>query len=463
MPAALPEAVESRSGEPVMLILVGSAVILAVTAATAFFVVQEFAYVAVDRSRLRRLADDGDAAAAAALRVTGRLSFVLSGAQLGITVTALFVGFLAEPYLGIGLREIIGLTGLPTGVTTVLAMTATLIVANLVQMVLGELAPKNLAIARTVTLARWMARPTLGYLTVASPLIRLFDAVANRLLRLLGIEPVEELPHGASADDLHRIIDDARDTGQIEPGLSALLDRSLDFRGLTAGQVMTPRVDVETVPSTAAVSGVVTKLTTGRSRFPVTGDGIDDIVGVMGIAELLTVPRADRDRVDVGTVAATPLLIPESLPLPDVLERLRTEHRQLACVVDEYGGLAGVVSFEDVAEELVGDIRDEADRPQSRPVRRGADWLLPARWRVDEIAAATGVELPASEEYETLGGLVMTVLGRVPEVGDTVEVDAVPGHQEDPVRVRLEVMSVRRRVPGIVAVRPVIDGTGVAA
>lgn len=447
-----------------MLILAGLAIILAVTAATAFFVAQEFAYVAVDRSRLRGLADDGDSAATAALKVTGQLSFMLSGAQLGITVTALFVGFFAQPYLGTGLTEVLGLTGLPAAVSTVLAMAVTLILANVVQMVLGELAPKNLAIAKTVALARWLARPTLAYLTVAKPVIRMFDTVSNRLLRAVGIEPVEELPHGASTDDLYHIIDDARDNGDLDAELSAMLDRGLDFRELTAGQVMTPRVDIEAVPATAPASTVVDRLTTGRSRFPVIGDGIDDVIGVVGIAEVLTVPRERRASVLVGDIALPPLLIPESLPLPDVLERLRTEHRQQACVVDEYGGLAGLVSFEDVAEELVGDIRDEDDHPEARPVRRtDGGWLLPARWRVDEIADATGIEFHGSDDYETLGGLVMDALGRVPDPGDTVEVPAIAWPEAETEtetgsapRVQLEVLTVDRHVPQTVAVSPAV-------
>ncbi|CAM3378227.1 hemolysin family protein [Stackebrandtia soli] len=444
-----------------MLILLGLVIILAVTAATAFFVAQEFAYVAVDRSRLEQLAEAGDKPAARALKVTARLSFMLSGAQLGITVTALFVGFFADPYLGEGLSELFG-ASMPAGVAGVLAGVLTLVFANVVQMVLGELAPKNLAIAKTVELARWLSRPTLIYVAIAGPIIRFFDSVSNRLLRSIGIEPVEELPHGASTDDLHHIIDESRDSGHLDDELSQMLDRGLDFRELTAGQAMTPRVDVETVDATETVAQLVEKLATGRSRFPVIEDEIDNVIGVVGLAEVLTVPRTERDASRVSQIAAPPLLIPESLPLPDVLERLRSEHRQQAIVLDEYGGFAGVISFEDLAEELVGDIRDEDDLVEVRAVRQpDGSWLVPGRLRVDEVADATGLQLPEDDDYETLGGLVMDALGRVPNSGDTVDVEPVSrtenGHVDDDepaahLSARLTVMSVSRHVPQTVVV-----------
>jgi CBS domain containing-hemolysin-like protein len=223
-----------------MLILAGLALILVLTVATGYFVAQEFAYVAVDRGRLRALADDGDAAARRALTVTSRLSFMLSGAQLGITVTALLAGYVAEPYLGRGLADLLGLAGLSEAVSLSIAVAAALLIATVIQMVLGELAPKNLAIARAEALARALARSTLMYLAVAGPLIRLFDATSNRLLRRVGIEPVEELPQGATVQDLDRIIASSREQGLLDADTSRLLDHGLDFRARTAGEVMVP-------------------------------------------------------------------------------------------------------------------------------------------------------------------------------------------------------------------------------
>jgi CBS domain containing-hemolysin-like protein len=431
-----------------VLIAVGLLLILLLTALTGYFVAQEFGYVAVDRGRLRRLADQGDPAAARALKVTSRLSFMLSGAQLGITVTVLLVGYVAEPFVGAGLADLLGTAGVPDSVSLPVSVALVLIISTVVQMVLGELAPKNLAIARPEALARALSRSTLLYLTAFGPLIRLFDMAAARLLRRVGVEPIEELPSGATAEDLELIIADAQAEGHLDAQISGLLDRGLDFRRLTAGEVMVPRVDVHTIHAGEPVRRVVDLLETGHSRFPVRdGEGVDDVSGVVSIADVLEVPPAERSTTPVQAVAVPPLLVPATLPLPAVLDRLRAGHRQMACVVDEYGGFAGVITLEDIAEELVGPIRDEDDHPEPAPARQAdGSWLVPARWRIDEVADATGIALPAAPEYDTLSGLVMRELGRVPEVGDRMELGAVVLSVQSVERhvaeeVRLEVVS----------------------
>ncbi|ONI81409.1 hypothetical protein ALI144C_18895 [Actinosynnema sp. ALI-1.44] len=440
-----------------MSILYGLLTILALTAATGYFVAQEFAYLAVDRGRLRAKADEGDTTAARAYRVTERLSFMLSGAQFGITVTALLAGYVAEPLLGSGLAELIGLAGVPAAVSLSISVAVALLIATIVQMVFGELFPKNLAIAKPEALAKALSRSTLVYLKVAGPVIRFFDATANRLLRAVSIEPVEELPQGATADDLQRIIDDSEAGGHLDPELSLLLDRGLDFRGLTAGQAMTPRVDVHTLNATDPVSAVVERLDTGRSRFPVLGDGVDDLKGVVGLAEVLTVPIDRRTSTPAATVVSPPVLVPESLPLPAVLERLRTERRQLACVLDEFGGFAGVITLEDLAEELVGDILDEDDLAETTPERQTEGvWVVPARLRIDELADQTGIQLPEDDAYETVSGLILQRLGRIPRAGDQVTVELAQESIEDdpppPLTARLDVLDVSRHVPQTVRV-----------
>ncbi|GAA3870211.1 hemolysin family protein [Saccharothrix violaceirubra] len=421
-----------------MLILSGLLAILALTAATGYFVAQEFAYMAVDRGRLHHLAENGDKAAARAYRVTQRLSFMLSGAQFGITVTALLVGYVAEPLLGTGLADLLGL---PPAVAVPLSMAVALVVATVVQMVLGELFPKNLAIAEPEALAKALAPSTVVYLRIAGPVIRLFDAAANRLLRAVGIEPVEELPQGATPEDLKRIIGDAGAEGHLDPELSRLLDRGLGFRELVAEQAMTPRVSVRVVRAEEPVSRVVDLLDTGYSRFPVIGDGTDDLRGIVGLAEVLTVPPRERTTTPVGAVAVPALVVPATLALPGVLERLRSERRQTACVVDEFGGFAGVVTLEDLAEELVGEIHDEDD-VVAESIEEIVDgvWRVPGRMRLDEIADATGVELPLHDAYDTVSGLLLHRLGRVAEPDDRVEVDGVS----------LRVAEVTRNVPGVV-------------
>jgi CBS domain containing-hemolysin-like protein len=440
-----------------MLILIGLGLILALTVATGYFVAQEFAYVAVDRSRLRGLAADGDAAAARALRVTSRLSFVLSGAQIGITVTALLAGYVAQPYLGQGLADLPGLAGLPVGVSLSISVVAALLIATVIQMVLGELAPKNLAIARAEAIALRLSRSTLMYLTVAGPLIQLFDATSSRLLRLVGIEPVEEIPQGATAQDLDRIIATSYEQGLLDEDTTRLLDRGLDFRSRIAGEVMLPRVDVVTVHEDDPAVRVVELLDTGHSRFPVIGASVDEVVGVIAIGDVVELEPTDRHHVTAGSLASPPVVVPFTLALPFVLEQLRTSHRQLAIVVDEFGGFAGIVSLEDIAEELVGEIRDEDDLPEADALQNpDGSWLLPGRWRLDQVEGVTGVSMPDDDGYDTLSGLVMARLGRIPVTGDELVVDLPPrfdydGRPVPPEQVRLRVETVLRRVPGVVA------------
>ncbi|BCJ76470.1 membrane protein [Catellatospora sp. IY07-71] len=434
-----------------MLIVTGLALIVALTAATAYFVAQEFAYVAADRGILRKEADGGDPAAQRALEVTGRLSFMLSGAQLGITVTALLAGYVAEPYLGAGLAPLLQAVGLPESASLSVSVLLALLVATVVQMVLGELAPKNLAITRPEALARWLSRSTLIYLTVAGPVIRVFDAAANRLLRTVGIEPIEELPQGATREDLEQIVAEARDAGHLDADTAALLDSGLDFRLLTAGEAMVPRVDVVVMSAADPASRLVELLGTGHSRFPVIGAGLDDVLGVVSIAEVLAVPAHARAVTPVASIAVAPVVVPAAVTLPTVLERLRAEHRQLAIVADEYGGFAGVISLEDVAEELVGPIRDEDDLPEARPhAQPDGSWLVPGRWRIDQIADATGIELPGDDVYDTVSGLILHRLGRVTTRGDVVDVDTA----EPEGGARLTVLEVHRHVPVSVRVEP---------
>ncbi|MEU4288537.1 hemolysin family protein [Kribbella sp. NPDC026596] len=439
-----------------MLIVAGLALILVLTVATGYFVSQEFAYVAVDRSRLQTLADGGDAAAVRALKVTSRLSFVLSGAQVGITITALLAGYFAEPYLGAGLEDLFGSAGMPEAVSRSVSVILALLLATIIQMVLGELAPKNLAIAKAEAIALRLARSTLLYLTVAGPLIRVFDSASNRILRRVGIEPIEELPQGATAQELDRIIATSYEQGLLDQDTMRLLDRGLDFRARTAGEAMVPRVDVVTVHRDEPLTRVVDLLDTGHSRFPVIAESVDEVIGVVAIGDVVELEPADREHIAAGSLATQPVVVPFTLPLPGVLERLRTARRQVAIVVDEYGGFAGIVSLEDIAEELVGEIRDEDDLPETGLVQGGdGSWVVPARWRLDEVEEATGVALPENDDYETVSGLVMARLGRIPVVGDDLVVELVQriDHDGRPIPaefVRLTVQTIERRVPGLV-------------
>ena len=354
-----------------------------------------------------------------------RLSFMLSGAQLGITVTTLIVGFIAEPTIGAAIRPLLILVGVPESAVGGVSLTLGLLIATAAGMVLGELAPKNHAIAEPDRFATALARSTYLYTKIMSPIIRFFDSASNRLLKLFGIEPVEELSHAVSAEELEYIIGESRRGGSLDPKTASLLSRALDFRSLRAVDAMVPRVHVASIHADATGTALRDlAVETGHSRFPVTGSGLDDVVGVVQAQDLLRVPPTSRNTTLIRTFLKPVLAVPESTPLGPLLGDMRRSHTQLAVVVDEYGGTAGIVTLEDIVEELVGNIQDEHD-PAEPQVRRAEDgtFLVPGSWRLDETARDTGLELPEGD-YDTLGGLIMERLGRVAEVGDVVETPA---------------------------------------
>jgi CBS domain containing-hemolysin-like protein len=435
----------------------GLLALLLLTAATGYFVAQEFAFVAADRSVLREQAAAGDTSAEKALQVTSRLSFMLSGAQLGITVTALLVGFLAEPAIAALVRPWLSGLGLPDAAITGVSVATGVFVATVVQMVFGELAPKNLGIARPEPVAKFLARSTLAYLAVVGPVVRLFDSAATGLLRRVGIEPVEEVEHGATPEELSRIIAESTRAGELPARLSDLLERALEFGDRIAEEIMVPRPRVVVLRASQPISDLLDVMRDGgHSRYPVvTDDG--DVAGVTGVRELLTTGVED------GTIAAITrpaLLVPDSLPLPAVLDRMRTARDDIACVIDEYGGLAGVITIEDLAEELVGELVDENDpEPQGAVEHPGGVWEVPGRLRLDEVERATGFALPESDDYDTLAGLVLARLGRLPDPGDTVTVpvsqDTDPFADETEEQfAELTVISLNRRVPEWVRLTP---------
>ena len=430
-------------------ILVGLVVVVLITAVTGYFVAQEFAYMAVNRSRLKALAESGDAAAARALAITRRTSFMLSGAQLGITVTGLLVGYVAEPLIGRSLGVLLGGTGVPIAVAVTFGAVAAIAVSTLVQMLLGELFPKNLAIARPEPVARALAMSTTIYLRLFGWLIWLFDQSSNLLLRALRIEPVHDVEHSATPRDLEHIVAASRDAGEIPHELSALLDRILDFPTSTAEHAMIPRSRVDVVSAQEPVEAVLTRMATGHTRYPVVGAD-DDPVGVIHLRDLLD-PAA---RFGTAQTRCRPaVFVPTTLPLPNVVRQLDAAHDEMAVVIDEYGGFAGIVTTEDIAEELVGEVADEHDDDAAADaIRQDGGWLLSGDLPLDEAERLLGQPLPAGD-YETVAGLVIAHSGELPAVGDTVEIP-LPTRGADllatstPRRTLLaEVRSIERRVP----------------
>ncbi|WP_256103606.1 hemolysin family protein [Streptomyces sp. ODS05-4] len=416
----------------------GLLAVLVLTAGTGYFVAQEFAYVAADRLALARQAEAGDKRAARALKVLGRLSFMLSGAQLGITVTGLVVGFLAEPSVSALLRPALEGTGLSDGAVSAISVVLAFVLATVLQMVLGELAPKNLALAVPERLARSLASSTLLYLKIVGPVVRVFDGAANKLLRRIGIEPVEELHHGATLEELSHLIGESHEQGQLPADTAELLDHAMEFSERTMGEVMVPRVDAVFVHKNAPLTEAVELIARhGHSNYPVLGDHPDDVAGVLGVRELTRLP-ADRFAASTaGDAARPPLLLPDTLPLPSAVARMQQHDDEFAVILDEHGGVAGIVTYEDIAEELVGDIADESDTVVALAVPEGDGWRVDAGRRLDEIEDATGIVLPAEDDYDTVAGLVIDRLGRFPTIGDRLTVDGV----------RIEVLSLDRHVP----------------
>ncbi|MFJ2701389.1 hemolysin family protein [Streptomyces rochei] len=433
----------------------GVLAVFVLTAGTGYFVAQEFAYVSADRLALAREADAGDRKAARALKVLERLSFMLSGAQVGITVTGLVVGFIAEPSVSALLRPVLSGLGVPDGAVTGISVVLAFVLATVVQMVLGELAPKNLAIAVPERLAKALASSTLAYLKVVGPVVRVFDGAANKLLRKVGIEPVEELHHGATLEELGHLIGESHEQGQLPRGTAELIDHALEFSERTLHEVMVPRVDAVYVRKDATAAEAIGLIGEhGHSNYPVLGDHPDDVGGVLGVRELMGLPTGRLTSVTAGAVAREPLLLPDTLPLPDAVERMRERNDEFAVVLDEHGGVAGVVTYEDVAEELVGDIADESDTVTEVAVADDGGWLVDAGRRLDEVAEITGIELPADEDYDTVAGLIVDRLGRFPAIGDHLSVTLPDGGD-----VTIDVRTLDRHVPERVRIERTTEQT----
>jgi len=423
------------------LLLLLAALLLVI--ACGIFVAAEFALVTVDRNAVERAAAEGDAGAVGVQSALRSLSTQLSGAQVGITLTNLGIGFLAEPAIADLIDEPLGSLGVPDSATTPLALTLALVISTVVTMLYGELVPKNLAIALPLQTARMTQRPMRFFTAVNHQPIRLLNGSANALVRRLGIEPQEELRSARSSTELASLIARSADEGTLDADTAELMERSVEFGTRTAGEIMTPRMRTLSLELNDRAQAVI-ELTrsSGHSRFPVLDDD-DNVVGTVHVKNAVALPVHERSTTKVKHLMAKPIVVPDSLRLDPLLALLREDGFQMAVVLDEYGGHAGIVTLEDVVEEIVGDIADEHDRLGSRiRQRRDGTWLLSGLLRPDEVEDVTDVALPESEDYDTVGGLVMQVLGKVPESGDRAEVPVPDVDEDDVPRERLAVLTV---------------------
>ncbi len=434
-------------------------VLLLLVLGNALFVAVEFSYLTVNRNDVRRRIDDGDATAALIDKALTKTSTNLSGAQLGITLTSLIAGFLTAPSVGVLFREGLGLTGLDRGVVAAISTTGAFILVTFTQMVFGELVPKNWAIAQPMRVADLVVRPQNVFMFLLGWLARILNGAANRVLRWLGLTPEEELASARTAEELLAVVSRSGDEGTLVSSTAELVARSIEFGDRTAADVMTPRPRVRFIEDETVAEALDAVAETGHARFPVFADNVDDITGVIHFNRLLTVPFDQRATTPAATVAEPVHVVSDSMTLDPLMRELRETPTQLAVVVDEYGGTAGIVTLEDLVEEIVGEIDDEQDE-ETRDHHRIDDstLLVSGLIRPDELGDLVDLDMPEGDESDTIGGLITEKLDRMPHVGDVVRLDALDhAHRDEDdlpttAQVELRVQKMARRRIGRVRV-----------
>jgi CBS domain containing-hemolysin-like protein len=411
---------------------------------TGFFVAVEFALVALDQPAVQRAVDRGEKGAVPLMKCLKSLSTQLSSCQLGITLTTLLTGFLLEPAISSLLRAPLAALALPDAVLRPLGAVIAMTVATLLSMLIGELVPKNASIALPMAVGKAVARPQLVFTAIFKPAIVVLNGFSNKVLHLFGLEAKEELTGARTPSELASLVRRSAEMGTLDAGTANFLSRTLVFSGRTAADVMTPRIRVEFIQADDSVEDLVAAARrTGFSRFPILGDSPDDVRGVAHIKKAIAVPRQKRQELDAATIMTDVLRVPETVHLDSLLSELRASHLQFAVVLDEYGGTAGVVTLEDLVEEIVGEVSDEHDRVKPGVLQSAqGDWYFPGLMRPDEVTEQIPLlTVPDEAGYETVGGYIMSELGRIAVVGDRVpvtggelEVERMDGRRIDRVR-----------------------------
>ncbi|MBN9149973.1 MAG: HlyC/CorC family transporter [Micrococcales bacterium] len=396
---------------------------LLLTIGTGLFVASEFSLVNLDRSELEARRERGERGLSITIGALKRTSTHLSSAQLGITLTTLLTGFMLEPAISRLLHAPLADLGLTGGAATAVASIIAILLATLLSMIVGELVPKNFALALPLRVAKIVLPFQVGFTWLFRPAVVLLNDTANLILRMVGIEPKEELSSARTAEELRSLVRRSATAGTLDLDTATLLSRTLVFAGHVASDAMTPRPRVESVDKSDTASTVVALAReTGFSRFPVMDDSIDDIVGLVHVKNAVAVPLDRRDDVPVSALTSDALSVPETMKLDALLGELRGRGFQMAIVLDEYGGTAGVVTLEDLVEELVGEVADEHDRSRADVISFRNGVTFPGMLRPDELLDRAGVSVPEDGPYETVAGYIMSELGRLPVVGDTVAI-----------------------------------------
>ncbi|WLQ07561.1 hemolysin family protein [Arthrobacter oryzae] len=397
---------------------------LVLTVGTGFFVASEFALVNLDRNDLEARQARGEKRLAPTIKALKITSTHLSGAQLGITLTTLLTGYTFEPAISTMLSGPLLAAGLPEGLVPGVGAVVGIFLATIFSMVIGELVPKNFALALPLATAKVVIPFQALFTAVFKPVILLFNNTANGIIRSFGIEPKEELSGARSAEELSSLVRRSALEGVLDVDHAVLLHRTLRFSEHSAADVMTPRVRMTAVNADDSAEQIVALATsTGYSRFPVIGRDRDEVLGVLHVKQAFAVALADRATVTAAELMIDPLRVPESMGVDTLLVLLRRQGLQVAIVSDEHGGTAGIVTLEDLVEEIVGELEDEHDRARVGVVRTGRSITFDASLRPDELLDRTGIEVPDGEEYDTIAGFVTDQLDRIPELGDEVTVN----------------------------------------
>lgn len=411
----------------IFLLLLG----VVLTLGTAVFVAAEFSLVALDPVTVSSAAAT-DARAASVNRALHNLSLQLSSCQVGITLTTVLLGYVAQNPLARIIDGPLESAGLAQAASVALAATLAFILVNLFSMLFGELVPKNMALANALSAAARVSTPLRIFTAVFRPIIVVLNNCANWILRKVGIEPADELSGARSASELGALVRRSAEAGTLDVDTARLVTRSIGVGDLTAVDVMTDRVRMDVLAEGASAADVVAAARrTGFSRFPVIGTNVDNVRGIVNLRRAIAIPYERRGDVQVtsASLMSDAPEVPETMRLAELLVELRDQGQQMAVVVDEYGGTSGIVTLEDVVEEIVGDVADEHD-PRAASAFRGVDgsWSVSGSLRPDEASRYCGLDIPDDGPYETLGGLIMFELGRMPAVGDSVKVGGAELH-----------------------------------
>jgi len=398
---------------------------LLLIAGTGFFVAVEFSLIALDQATVQRAIDNGDTGAVPLLKCLKSLSTQLSSCQLGITLTTLLTGYVMQPSVGRLLEGPLAAVGIPEVAAASVSLVIAMVLATLLSMLLGELVPKNMAIALSFQVGKAVARPQLVFTAIFKPAIVVLNGFSNKVLNVFGLEAKEEISGARKPAELAPLVRRSAAMGTLDAGTANFVARTLNFSARTAADVMTPRIRMETIDADQPVSDILDAARrTGYSRFPVIGESSDDIKGLVHVKKAVAVPRKRRAKLEAGAIMTDVLRVPETIHLDALLAELREGNLQLAIVLDEYGGTAGIATLEDLVEEIVGEVSDEHDKVRPGLLQSASgDWYFPGLLRPDELSEQIpGLTVPDEAAYETVGGYVMSELGRIAAVGDIVQV-----------------------------------------